>query len=173
MRAFATERITGITLEAGNRINAELGRVVIGAQTPFQAVESVSQILGEATLKRANTIVHTQLAQAHSAATQLRMEQIARDAVPELEKRWIKSGKREPRLNHAVINGQVQPAGKPFKLNGGRLLMMCPHDPAAPSYRSRSWPASRAPRTTRSSCRRHIRTPMLLRRSCRNRRGRS
>ena len=132
MRAFATERITGITLEVGNRINTELGRVVIGAQTPFQAVESVSQILGETTLKRANTIVHTQLAQAHSAATQLRMEQIASDAMPELEKRWIKSGKREPRLNHAVINGQVQPAGSPFKLNGGRLLMMCPHDPAAP-----------------------------------------
>lgn len=132
MRAFATERITGITLEAGNRINTELGRVVIGAQTPYQAVEAVSGILGETTLKRANTIVHTQLAQAHSAATQLRMEQFASDAVPELQKRWIKSGKREPRLNHAVINGQVQPAAKPFKLNGGRILMMCPHDPRAP-----------------------------------------
>ncbi len=131
MRAFATEKIVGITLDAGNRINTELGRVVIGGQTPFDAVRAVSEILTEGGAKRAGVIVRTQLAQAHSAATQARMEAFTAD-VPNLQKKWIKSGKREPRLWHAVINGQVKPVNEPFVLRGGAVKMMAPHDPSAP-----------------------------------------
>lgn len=133
LRAFSTERISGITLEAANRINLELGRVVIGAQSPHDAMQAVATVLEDATLGRARTVVNTNLAQAHSTATQLRMEQLAQDAVPELRKKWIKSGKREPRLHHAVINGQTQPVNEPFVLKGGALTMMMPHDPTAPA----------------------------------------
>lgn len=132
MRAFATEKIVGITLDAGNRINTELGKVVIGAQSPFDAVRAVSEILTEGGMKRAGVIVRTQLPQAHSAATQARLEAFA-DDVPELQKKWIKSGKREPRLAHAVINGQVRPVKEPFELRGGAVKMMYPHDPLAPA----------------------------------------
>lgn len=133
MQAFATERIAGISLEGANRINDELGRVIIGAQTTYEAMEAVSGILEDATLRRATTVVNTSLAQAHSTATQLRMEQLAADVVPELKKKWIKSGKREPRPAHAVINGQIKPVNEPFVLKGGAVRMMHPHDPAAPA----------------------------------------
>lgn len=132
MRAFATERMSGISLEAANSINLELGRVIIGGQTPFDAVKAVASILEEKTFGRASTAVNTNLAQAHSTATQLRMEQLEAD-VPGLQKKWIKSGKRDPRIWHAVIDGQTQPVGKPFLLRGGAVKMMYPHDPAAPA----------------------------------------
>ena len=132
MRAFLTEKIRDVTLEAGNRINSQLGLVVIGAQTPFDAVKSVSTILNEQTRRRATTIVHTELGRAFSTANQIRMEQAA-EQVPGLKKRWISSGKLNPRAEHLVIDGQEQPVDQPFVLEGGAVKMMYPHDPAAPA----------------------------------------
>ena len=132
MRQFLTEKIKDVTLEAANLINSQLGLVVIGAQNPFDAVKSVSKILGETTLRRGTTIVSTELNRAFSAANQLRMEQSAQ-YVPGLQKKWLKSGKREPRPEHVAIHGQVQPVDKPFLLEGGAVRMMQPGDPSAPA----------------------------------------
>jgi hypothetical protein len=132
MRAFATDRIKGIGLDAANRINAELGRVVIGAQGPSDAISAVTQILGEASRARATTIVRTSLGQVFSAASFERVGRVAA-AVPGLKKQWIRSGKLHPRLNHAAIDKQIQDVGDPFILNGGALKMMYPLDPAAPA----------------------------------------
>ena len=132
MRQFLTEKIKDVTLEAANLINSQLGLVVIGAQNPFDAVKSVSKILGETTLRRGTTIVSTELNRAFSAANQLRMEQSAQ-YVPGLQKKWLKSGKREPRAEHVAIHGQTQPVDKPFVLEGGAVKMMYPGDPRAPA----------------------------------------
>lgn len=132
MRQFLTEKIKDVSLEAANLINSQLGLVVIGAQNPFDAVKSVSKILGETTLRRGTTIVSTELNRAFSAANQLRMEQSAQ-YVPGLQKKWLKSGKREPRPEHVAIHGQVQPVDKPFVLEGGAVKMMQPGDPSAPA----------------------------------------
>ena len=132
MRQFLTEKIKDVSLEAANLINSQLGLVVIGAQNPFDAVKSVSKILGETTLRRGTTIVSTELNRAFSAANQLRMEQSAQ-YVPGLQKKWLKSGKREPRPEHVAIHGQVQPVDKPFLLEGGAVKMMQPGDPSAPA----------------------------------------
>ncbi|NMG29351.1 phage minor head protein [Aromatoleum evansii] len=132
MRGFLTEKIKGVTLEAANAINAQLGLVTIGAQTPFDAVKQVSSILKADTQRRATTIVHTELARAYSTANQARMEQTAK-LVPGMKKRWVKSGKLHPRLSHAVIHGQEQLVGAPFLLEGGAVKMMYPHDPSAPA----------------------------------------
>lgn len=132
MRQFLTEKIRDVTLEAANLINSELGLVVIGTQTPFEAVKAVSKILGETTLRRGTTIVSTELNRAFSAANQLRMEQSAQ-YVPGMQKKWLKSGKREPRPEHVAIHGQVQPVEKPFVLEGGAVTMMYPGDPRAPA----------------------------------------
>lgn len=132
MRQFLTEKIKDVTLEAANLINSQLGLVVIGAQNPFDAVKSVSKILSETTLRRGTTIVSTELNRAFSAANQLRMEQSAQ-YVPGLQKKWLKSGKREPRPEHVAIHGQVQPVDKPFVLEGGAVKMMQPGDPSAPA----------------------------------------
>lgn len=132
MRQFLTEKIKDVSLEAANLINSQLGLVVIGAQNPFDALQSVSKILGETTLRRGTTIVSTELNRAFSAANQLRMEQSAQ-YVPGLQKKWLKSGKREPRPEHVAIHGQVQPVDKPFVLEGGAVKMMQPGDPSAPA----------------------------------------
>lgn len=132
MRAFLTEKMKGVTLEAMNAINDQLGLVAIGAQTPFDAVKAISTILKEDTRRRATTIVHTELARAYSTANQARMEQFAQ-LVPGLKKRWVSSGKLHPRIEHQVIHGQEQPVDKPFLLEGGEVQMMYPHDPAAPA----------------------------------------
>lgn len=132
MRQFLTEKIKDVTLEAANAINSQLGLVVIGAQTPFDAVKAVSKALGETTLRRGTTIVHTELNRAFSAANQIRMEQSAQ-YVPGLQKKWLRSGKREPRPEHVAIHGQLQPVDKPFLLEGGAVKMMHPGDPSAPA----------------------------------------
>lgn len=132
MRSFLTEKIKDVTLDAANAINARLGLVTIGAQTPFDAVKQVSTILKADTQRRATAIVHTELARAYSTANQARMEQTAK-LVPGMKKRWVKSGKLNPRHAHVVIHGQEQPVGEPFLLEGGAVKMMYPHDPKAPA----------------------------------------
>lgn len=132
MRQFLTEKIKDVTLDAANLINSELGLVTIGVKNPFDAIKAVTQILGETTLRRGTTIVATELNRAFAAANQLRLEQSAQ-YVPGLQKRWLKSGKREPRPEHVAIHGQVQPVDKPFVLEGGAVKMMYPGDPRAPA----------------------------------------
>lgn len=131
MSSFLTEKISGITLEAANDINTQLGLVVMGGQTPFEAIKQVQQILGEQTLRRAKTIVHTELARAYSTATFLRLRAQAK-VVPGLKKQWISSGKLHPREAHAMMNGQERDIDQPFDIPGGGQIMY-PHDPSAPA----------------------------------------
>lgn len=132
MRAFTTEKIKGATLEAMNRINDQLALTAIGMQTPFEAVQQVTRILGESTRKRATGIVRTELGTAFSTANQLRLAQWG-ETVPGLQKRWVKSGKVHPRVEHVAIHGQVRDVNQPFDLEGGAVQMMHPHDPAGPA----------------------------------------
>lgn len=132
MRAFLTEKVTGVTLDAANKINSALAMVVIGAETPFDAIKRVQDIIGDQAGRRATMIVHTELGRAYSTASQARMSQWTQ-AVPGLRKKWVQSGKLHPRLEHSAINGQEQPVDRPFVLEGGRVTMMHPHDPQAPA----------------------------------------
>ena len=132
MRAFLTEKMRDVSVDALNVINSQLGLVVMGAQTPFDAIKRISKTLKADTYKRARTIVHTELGRAFSTANQIRMEQSAA-VVPGMKKRWLKSGKREPRVTHLAIHGQEQPVDQPYVLEGGAVTMMYPHDPAAPA----------------------------------------
>lgn len=131
MRAFTTEKIHGTTLAAVERINEQLALVLIGVQSPFEATQAVVGVLGGAVRKRAAGIVRTELATAYSTAGHLRHQQWA-ETIPGLQKRWVKSGKLHPRIEHVVIHGQVRGADEPFDLEGGAVKMMHPHDPKAP-----------------------------------------
>lgn len=130
MRAFMTDRIKDIGIAAANKINSELGLVVIGAQTPSEAVTAVTQILGETSRTRAITIIRTELGRAYSAAAQQRMEQASR-FVKGLRKQWRRSGKLHPRPHHDAAHGQVQDVDKHFLLKGGAVKILFPRDPAA------------------------------------------
>jgi len=145
MRAFMTDRIKNVGLAAADKINAELGLVVIGAQSPSDAIGKVRVLLGEQSRQRATTIVRTELARAFGVASFERMKEAAA-RVPGLQKQWRKSGKLHPRPHHDVIDGQVRDVNKPFDLmraavvsKSGKLLpaasvqLMFPHDPSAPA----------------------------------------
>lgn len=131
MRSFMTERIGDIGITAANRINTELGLVVIGAQGQMDAISKVAEILGETSRARAITIVRTELSRVYGTASQERLAQAAA-VVPGLKKQWRRSGKVHSRLAHDLADGQVQDADKPFKLATGVALMF-PHDPKAPA----------------------------------------
>lgn len=130
MRAFTTDRIADVGAQAVNRINTQLGLTVLGAQTPSDAVGAIRDILGESSRSRALMITRTSLPQAYSSASYARLQQQA-ELVPALQKQWRASGKRHPRHNHHVADGQIQPVDKPFNLGGVKL--MYPHDPKAPA----------------------------------------
>jgi hypothetical protein len=134
MRAFLTDRIRDIGTTAANRINTELGLVVIGAQTPGEAVTAVTEILGEPSRARAIGIIRTEIGRVYSTASQQRLEQAAR-FVPGLKKQWRRSGRLHPRPHHEAADGQVQDVDDPFTLVGPRgvVKLMYPRDPAAPA----------------------------------------
>lgn len=136
MRNFMVERIRDAEAQARDKIKSQLGLVMVGAQTPGEAVGNITTILGEETRDRAITITRTSLSSVHAEAAQQRMEQAAK-RVPGLRKLWRRSGKIHSRENHDAIDGQVQPVDKPFALvakkDGLPLLMMHPHDPTAPA----------------------------------------
>lgn len=131
MTSFLTSKISKVTLAAADAINTDLGLVIMGAKSPWEAIKAVQETLGEATTKRAGTIVRTELARAYSTASQGRMLQWSKD-VPGLQKKWLRSGKLHPREHHVLMHGQLRDVDQPFDLPGG-IQMMAPHDPAAPA----------------------------------------
>lgn len=131
MRAFMTDRIKDVGIQAANKINTELGLVVLGAQPPANAVMRVAEILKTTSRARAITIVRTELSRVYGTASQERLAQAAA-VVPGLKKQWRRSGKLHSRIYHDLADGQVVDADKPFKLGNG-IRLMFPHDPAAPA----------------------------------------
>ncbi len=135
IRAFMVERIKNITLDAANRISAELGLVVIGARSPSEAIGAVREILGERSRDRARTIVRTELGGLYETAAHERRLEAAK-ILPGLKKQWRRSGKLHPRLHHDLADGQIQEVDKPFKLTPfgkPRIELMYPKDPTAPA----------------------------------------
>lgn len=136
MREFMTDRIKDIGVQSANKINSQLGLVVIGAQSPGDAVTQVRRILGDPSRKRAATIVRTELGRVFSVANHERMHQAVKAGVP-LQKEWIRSGKKHPRLGHNAAHGQTVNVNDPFLIpsstGGSATKMLYPHDPAAPA----------------------------------------
>lgn len=133
LKSFLTDRLRDVSLEAINAVNTQLGLVVIGAQTPFEATKNVASILEDRSLVRAGRIVRTEVGRAFSVATQERMNQAAR--VVDLDKVWRRSGKAHQRVNHAIADGQRVAHDAPFEIiskHGEVIRMMFPRDPKAP-----------------------------------------
>lgn len=137
LRSFAAGRITDLSAAALGHIDRAISLTVLGATTPWEAVQAVQAQLGDktgATQRRARTIVNTQLGEAYATAQQARMEQSA-ELVPGLQKQWLRSRKIHSRWNHDAVDGQVVDADQPFVLptKTGTIKMMHPHDPKAPA----------------------------------------
>lgn len=135
LQSVNTHQIAGATTDLVNRINAELGKVVLGAQTPHQAMQTIQADMPERTKRQVRGIVTTNLATAFNTSSwDTLTAQAARD--PKLKKQWRRSGKLHSRWNHDLADGQVQDIDKPFVLQSGKgtetVELMYPADPAAP-----------------------------------------
>ncbi|WP_119304964.1 phage minor head protein [Dongia deserti] len=130
MRSFMTDRIGDISTSVANRINSELGLVMIGAKTQHQAAEAIGALI-DGGRARATTIIRTELGRAFSVASQERYEQAAKK-LPGLKKQWHRSGKVHSRPQHDAIDGQVRAVDEPFTLGNG-ISLMFPRDPRAPA----------------------------------------
>lgn len=131
MRTFMVGRIQDITETVGRKISSELGLVVIGAQTPSDAIGKIAAQLETGGRARATTIVRTELGRAFSTAAHER-QSLAAEIIPGMKKQWRRSGKIHSRLQHDAIDGQIQDVDKPFVLGNG-VRIMYPRDPAAPA----------------------------------------
>ena len=129
MRTFLTDRLAGpVTTQMTGRVNAQIGLIMVGAQTPAEAADQVGRIL-ESTRRRARTIIRTELGRAYSTAGQERMG-AAKKHLPGLKKQWRRSGKFHSRIEHDAADGQVQDVDEPFRVGG--VDLMYPRDPAGP-----------------------------------------
>lgn len=128
MRTFLTERIKDIGVAIANKINEQLGLVILGVITPGDAIGAVAKIFG-GNRRRAITVVKTELGRAFATAAHERMLAAA-ERMPGLKKQWRHSGAVEGRPNHEAIDGQVREVHEPFNLGNG-VEIMYPRDPAA------------------------------------------
>jgi hypothetical protein len=129
IRTFMVDRLKNVTQEVATKIRNNIGLVLVGAATPFDVITSVSGVI-EGGKGRAQTIVRTELGRAFSVATHERMAQ-AKEVLPGLKKQWRRSGKVHSRRAHDLADGQIVDVGKPFTVNGYKL--MYPRDPKGPA----------------------------------------
>lgn len=129
IKNFHVNRIKDITNKAAGAIELELSKVLVGAQTPFEAMQAVTDLMTDSPTYRIRAIVRTSMASVYDKSAQDRYEQ-ASDVLPGLKKRWYQSGKRHPRLTHVLAHHQTVAIDEQFVI--GQVKMMHPHDPKAP-----------------------------------------
>jgi len=125
MKQFMTGRIVDISTEVANKINSEMAQVLIGIQSPGDAVGKVAGMI-DGGRGRAITIIRTELGRAFSIASQQRMSQAA-EHLPGMQKMWRRSGKIHSRIDHDIADGQIRAHDKPFDVGGEKLMF--PRDP--------------------------------------------
>lgn len=130
MRTFMVGRIEDISATAARKIISELGLVIIGAQSPSDAIGKITDDLATGGRVRATTIVRTELGRAFSTAAHER-QTLAAEIIPGMKKQWRRSGKIHSRLTHDAIDGQIRDVNEPFTLGNG-VRIMYPRDPSAP-----------------------------------------
>jgi hypothetical protein len=129
MRSFMVDRMKDVTANAAGRAASQIGLVMIGTQTPSQAVDAIAATI-ESGRGRAVTILRTEMGRAFSVAAHER-QQDAVAVLPGMRKQWRRSGKLHSRPGHDLADGQVVEVDKPFLVNG--VEMMYPRDPSAPA----------------------------------------
>ena len=122
MQHFQTNLITNAGEDVVNRINVRLAGVVMGTETPFEAMKGINELLeGGKGMKRAQAIVITETGRAFSAATQQRLEEAVASGVA-MKKKWQHSKKRHQRFNHALIDGVMIEVHEKFYLGSETAL---------------------------------------------------
>ena len=129
-RTWLTGKMRDVTAETARRVNTELGQVMLGVQTPSEAVTAIAERLGS-DRRRGITIVRTELGRAYAHAGQARMAQ-ARRSLPGLRKQWRRSGKTHERPGHVAMDGQIRDVDEPYQTPDG-VELLYPRDPRGPA----------------------------------------
>ena len=116
-----------VAAATSRRINTELTQVMLGVQTPSEAVTAIAARLGS-DRRRGITIVRTELGRAYAHAGQARMAQ-ARRSLPGLRKQWRRSGKTHERPGHVAMDGQIRDVDEPYQTPDG-VELLYPRDGA-------------------------------------------
>ncbi|MBN8715213.1 MAG: hypothetical protein J0H50_14835 [Xanthomonadales bacterium] len=125
-KKFMTDRIEDISLRALNRLNAALTQQIIGAAPLADTITQVQEIMGGVPRQRAMTVAYTEIGRVHSVAQDESLQQ-AGDVVPNLHKRWLKSGKLHPRESHVAAHNQIRRYDEAYVVGGESLRY--PRDP--------------------------------------------
>lgn len=129
LQHVTTRKIAGVTRIMADKIDTQLGLVMMGVQPLDMAITVITNILDEAERSRAIAILRTEISRANSIASDLRKRSAA-TVLPGMKKQWRKGARKHPRETHVFADGQVQELDNPFMI--GSVPMMHPHDPSAP-----------------------------------------
>ncbi|HEY4145176.1 hypothetical protein [Pinirhizobacter sp.] len=123
---FLTNRIGDISLRALNQLNGALVQNIIGSSPLSDTITLVQRILGGAPRARAMTVAYTEIGRAHSISQNESLQQ-AGHVVPNVHKRWLKSGKLHPRAAHVHAHNQIRRYDEAYVVGGENLMF--PRDP--------------------------------------------
>jgi len=125
-KRLLTDRITDISARALDKLNGTLMQHIIGAVPLSDTITRVQTILGGAPRSLAMTVAYTEIGRDYSIAQDASLQQ-AGSIVPDLRKRWLKSGKLHPRVSHVQANNQIVRYDQPYLVDGEKLMF--PRDP--------------------------------------------
>lgn len=134
MQGYSADLIGGLSADALKKINGEITMGILGQKSSWEVMQAIGTNLTDKGLMpsiatRAETITRTEMARVHSAAREARMmATVEADPTAAWQKKWISSGKRYPRANHAALDGVVVNMDQDF--SGG---IPYPHAPGLPA----------------------------------------
>jgi len=115
MQGYSADLINGLSADALKKINSEITLGIMGQKSPFEVMQTIGRNFDDKSVftgisRRAETITRTEMSKVHSMAREARMHAVADGGTdPEMkwQKKWISSGKAEPRPHHAGLNGVI------------------------------------------------------------------
>ena len=114
LQGYSADLIKGLTSDALKKVNNEITLGIMGEKAPFEVMQAVGRSLKEKGVfksigHRAEAITRTEMARVHSGAREARIRNVVGNTDPDMkwEKKWLSSGKAEPRAHHAGLNGAV------------------------------------------------------------------
>lgn len=134
LQGYSSDLIGGLGADVIKKINGEITMGIMGQKSSWEVMQAIgpnleSKGVFQSVAARAEAITRTEMARVHSTSREARMQAVV-DAEPNADwmKKWISSGKKYPRANHAALNGWIVKIDQPFPGN-----IPYPHAPGLPA----------------------------------------
>lgn len=127
--------VSGLTQDARNLVTQELQAALLGTKTPYEAMQSISQLLGTGgrITSRVDTIWRTEAGRVFNVLAHQRYKRVSQSLPGRFKKRWLHSGNtRRPRARHVQLGSEPPiDADAQFDVNG--YMADGPHDSSLPA----------------------------------------